>query len=76
MKGKSLSRVRLLATPCTTAYQAPPSMGFSKQEYWSGVPSVPKMNTENNGELRVTEWTETSGVVIPGKTENIKRKED
>ena len=27
-------------------------------------------------ELRVTEWTETSGVVIPGKTENIKRKED
>ena len=51
-------------------------MGFSKQEYWSGVPSVPKINTENNGELRVTEWTETSGVVIPGKTENIKRKED
>ena len=36
---KSLSRVRLLATPLTTAYQAPPSMGFSRQEYWSGVPS-------------------------------------
>ena len=35
---KSLSRVRLLATPWTTAYQAPPSMGFSRQEYWSGVP--------------------------------------
>ena len=35
---KSLSRVRLLATPWTAAYQAPPSMGFSKQEYWSGVP--------------------------------------
>ena len=31
---KSLSRVRLLATPWTVAYQAPPSMGFSKQEYW------------------------------------------
>ena len=30
-------RVRLLATPWTTAYQAPPSMGFSRQEYWSGV---------------------------------------
>ena len=38
VKGKSLSHVRLLATPWTTAYQAPPSMGFSKQEYWSGVP--------------------------------------
>ena len=38
VKGKSLSRVRLLATPWTAAYQAPPSMGFSKQEYWSGVP--------------------------------------
>ena len=32
---KSLSRVRLLATPWTAAYQAPPSMGFSRQEYWS-----------------------------------------
>ena len=38
VKGKSLSRVRLLATPWTTAHQAPPSMGFSRQEYWSGVP--------------------------------------
>ena len=38
MKGKLLSRVRLLATPWTAAYQAPPSMGFSRQEYWSGVP--------------------------------------
>ena len=38
MKVKSLSRVRLLATPWIAAYQAPPSMGFSKQEYWSGVP--------------------------------------
>ena len=35
---KSLSRVRLLATPWTAAYQAPPSMGFSRQEYWSGLP--------------------------------------
>ena len=38
MKVKSLSRVRLLATPSTAAYQALPSMGFSRQEYWSGVP--------------------------------------
>ena len=38
VKVKSLSRVRLFATPWTVAYQAPPSMGFSRQEYWSGVP--------------------------------------
>ena len=38
VKVKSLSRIRLLATPWTAAYQAPPSMGFSRQEYWSGVP--------------------------------------
>ena len=38
VKVKSLSCVRLLATPWTAAYQAPPSMGFSRQEYWSGVP--------------------------------------
>ena len=38
MKAKSLGRVRLLATSWTAAYQAPPSMGFFKQEYWSGVP--------------------------------------
>ena len=37
-KVKSLSRVRLLATPWTAAYQAPLSMGFPRQEYWSGVP--------------------------------------
>ena len=35
---KSLSRIRLLATPWTVAYQAPPSMGFSRQKYWSGMP--------------------------------------
>ena len=38
VKVKSLSRVRLLATPWTAAHQAPPSMGFSRQECWSGVP--------------------------------------
>ena len=43
VKVKSLSRVRLLATPWTAAYQAPPSMGFSRQEYWSGVPSPSPM---------------------------------
>ena len=38
MKVKPLSRVRLFATPWTVAYQAPPSIGFSRQEYWSGLP--------------------------------------
>ena len=38
VKVKSLSRVRLFATPWTVAYQAPPSVGFSRQEYWSGLP--------------------------------------
>ena len=38
VKVKSLSRVLLLAIPWTAAYQAPPSMGFSRQEYWNGVP--------------------------------------
>ena len=39
MKVKSLSHVLLLATPWTAAYQAPLSMGFARQEYWSRVPS-------------------------------------
>ena len=38
VKVKLLSHVQLLATPWTEAYQAPPSMGFSRQEYWSGLP--------------------------------------
>ena len=38
VKVKLLSRVWPSATPWTAAYQAPPSMGFSRQEYWSGVP--------------------------------------
>ena len=38
VKVKSLSCVWLLGTPWTAAYQAPPSMGFSRQEYWSGMP--------------------------------------
>ena len=38
VKVKSLSRIRLFATPWTVAYQAPPSMGSSRPEYWSGLP--------------------------------------
>ena len=37
---KSLSRVRLFVTPWTVAHQAPPSMEFSRQEYWSGLPFI------------------------------------
>ena len=45
VKVKSLSRVRPSATPWTAAFQAPPSMGFSRQEYWSGVPLPPPVYT-------------------------------
>ena len=43
VKVKSLSHVRLLVTPWTAAYQAPPSVGFCRQEHWSGVP-LPSLN--------------------------------
>ena len=45
VKGKSLSRVWLFATSWTAAHQAPPSMGFSRQEYWSGVLDHAKKNS-------------------------------
>ena len=60
VKVKSLSRVWLLATPWTAAYQAPLSMGFSKQEYWSGVPITSYMV------LFIT------GVIFSGSTNLIK----
>ena len=44
VKVKSLSRAQLWATPWTVAYHAPPSMEFSRQEYWSGVPLPSPMN--------------------------------
>ena len=47
VKVKSLSRVRLLATPWTAAHQAPLSMGFSRQECWSGVPSPSPLHCSN-----------------------------
>ena len=51
VKLKSLSRVQLLATPWTAAYQAPPSMGFSRQKYWSGVPLPSLWITTNCGKF-------------------------
>ena len=53
VKVKSLSRVRLLATPWTAAYQAPLSMGFSRQEYWSGVP-LPSLYFPSRGHLTMS----------------------
>ena len=46
---KSLSRFWLFATPWTVAYQAPPSMGFSRQEYWSGLPFPSPRDLPNPG---------------------------
>ena len=57
VKVKSLSRVRLLATPWTAAHQAPPSMGFSRQEYWSGVP-LPDTNEPIYDAERLTDTRE------------------
>ena len=51
------SRVRLFATPWTAAYQAPPSMGFSRQEYWSGLPlpsPEPTVQMGTNGTIKKT----------------------
>ena len=47
-KVKSLSHVQLFATPWTVAYQAPPSMGFSRQENWSGLPFPSPINFLRN----------------------------
>ena len=47
VKVKSLSRVRLLAIPWTAAHQAPLSMGFFRQEYWSGVPLSSSLNSRH-----------------------------
>ena len=54
VKVKSLSRVWLLATPWTAAHQAPPSMGFSRQEYWSGVP-LPSLGSHHTSVSRITD---------------------
>ena len=54
VKVKSLSRVQLFATPWTVAYQAPLSMGFSRQEYWSGLP-FPSESMKMKRESEVTQ---------------------
>ena len=61
VKVKSLSRIRLLATPWTAAHQAPPSMGFSRQEYWSGMPLPSPMLLAVPQKLAVPQ---TNGVLV------------
>ena len=58
-KVKVLSRVRLFATPWSVAYHAPPSMGFSRQEHWSGLPFTSPKDLPNPGRDR----TRVSGIV-------------
>ena len=77
VKVKLLSRVRLLVTPWTAAYQAPPSMGFSRQEYWSGVPLpspyvvlVVKNSPANAGDLRDVGLVPGSGRFPRGRLGN------
>ena len=50
---KSLSCVRLFATPWTAAHQAPPSMGFSRQEYWSGLPFPSPHSLRSGQKIRI-----------------------
>ena len=78
VKVKLLSRVWLLATPWTAAYQAPPSMGFSGQQYWSGVP-LPSPNMlsrlvitflPRNKRLLIS-WLQSPSVVILNKIQRM-----
>ena len=75
VKVKSFSRVQLLATPWTVAYQAPPSMGCSRQEYWSGVP-LPSPNehfTHSYISLSESHWLFAQGWYSPSKGDALLR---
>ena len=74
VKVKSLSCVRLFATPWTIAYQAPPSMGFSRQEYWRGLPflSPGKRKPRFDPLVRKLLWRrkwQPSPVFLPGESQ-------
>ena len=80
---KSLSRVRLLATPWTAAHQAPPSMGFSRQEYWSGVPLPSPMTlyrkqysrpSPQNEKCKKAKWLSKEALQIAEKRREAKGK--
>ena len=67
VKGKSFRRVQLLATSWTAAHQAPLSMGFSRQEYWSGVPlPSQKKDTETQMDRMLCKWA-----LSPNKSPSI-----
>ena len=62
---KSLSRVRLFVTPWTVAYQDPQSMGFSRQEYWSGLPfPSPSDLAKKNPKRRQVKWHLSYNMII------------
>ena len=68
VKVKSLSHARLLVTPWTAAHQAPPSMGFSRQEYWSGVPLPSPMQCysaikKNEVLIHATTWMNLENII-------------
>ena len=70
VKVKSLSRVRLLETPWTAAHQAPPSMGFSRQEYWSAMPLLSYKN-EKIMPFAVT-WMNLQTLILSEVSQKIK----
>ena len=70
VKVKSLSCVQLLATPWTAAYQAPPSMGFARQEYWSGVP-LPSLKLILEQDLNNTQDLKKRKEQHPGSRNSI-----
>ena len=70
---KSLCRVQLFVTPWTVAYQAPPSIIFSRQEYWSGLPFPSPGDLPN---LVIEPWSPTLQAdaltsELPGKLKNV-----
>ena len=65
VKVKSISCVQFLATPWTAAHQAPPSMGFSRQEYWSGVPlPSPTLSGQSLPKTKSGGWSYCSPSVL------------
>ena len=68
VKGKALSRIWLLVSPWTTVYQAPPSTGFSRQDYWSGL-ALPSPKYEVPRVIKFME-TETVVMIREGKIGN------
>ena len=73
MKVKLLSRVQLLVTPWTAAYQAPPPMGFSRQEYWSGVPLPSPMSYLTVKKRKLRKTIENHETKMANKNSNKKR---